>query len=395
MSTFHENVSILPASKQLYTLKELRRNGETQIILNSLLRLSLEDMTLEKLLRMALDLVTSIPWLSFQSKGGVFLVDDREPEVLRMVAQNGLAKPLLEKCQRVPFGRCLCGRAALQQEIIFAAEVNEAHETRYDGIVPHGHYCVPIAYSGKILGVLNLYVREGHQYSKQEEEFLAAVADTLAGIIVRKGGEKALNESLQRMRLTLDGTVNALATIAEKRDPYTAGHQQRVAALACAIGREMNLDHEKVEATRIAATLHDIGKISVPSEILTKPGVLTDIEWSMIRCHPEAGYEILKGIPFTWPVATIVRQHHERIDGSGYPDGLSGRDILLEAKILAVADVVEAMVSHRPYRPARGVEKAFQEITRNANILYDPRVVEACLNLFNSDDLSMFARCQY
>jgi putative nucleotidyltransferase with HDIG domain len=166
------------------------------------------------------------------------------------------------------------------------------------------------------------------------------------------------------------------------RDPYTAGHQARVTRLACAIAKETGLPDERIQGLNVAGTLHDLGKMYVPAEILSKPTRLTESEMMIIKAHPQAAYDILKGIEFPWPVAQIVLQHHERRDGSGYPQGLSGDDILLEARILAVADVVEAMASHRPYRPAHGIDKALEEISQNRDLLYDAGVVDACLKLF-------------
>ena len=166
------------------------------------------------------------------------------------------------------------------------------------------------------------------------------------------------------------------------RDPYTAGHQRRVTKLACAIAKEIGLTKEQIEGLRVAAIIHDIGKINIASEILSKPGRLTKLEFEMIKTHPQTGYEILKEIEFPWPVAQIVLQHHERMNGSGYPQGLSGKDILIEARILGVADVVEAMASYRPYRPALGIDKALEEILNNKGVLYDPDVVDACLKVF-------------
>lgn len=200
----------------------------------------------------------------------------------------------------------------------------------------------------------------------------------------RKRAEKALKHSIDHLHKVLDGTVNALALTAEKRDPYTSGHQQRVSKLAVAIGKEFGLSKEQIKGIRIATTLHDIGKMYVPAEILSKPGQLTYIETLLIKTHPRIGYDIVKTIPFEYPVAKIILQHHERIDGSGYPSGLLGRNILLEAKILAVADVVEAMASHRPYRPAQSIDKALSEIEKNKGILYDPDVVDLCLGLFRN-----------
>jgi PAS domain S-box-containing protein/putative nucleotidyltransferase with HDIG domain len=200
-------------------------------------------------------------------------------------------------------------------------------------------------------------------------------------ITERHKAEEALKESLARVTEIQDGTIQALVTATETRDPYTAGHQRRVTQLACAVARELGLSAERVAGLRVTGLLHDIGKISVPAEILSRPGKISQTEMMIVRAHAESSYDILKKIAFPWPVAEICWQHHERLDGSGYPRGLAGEDILLEARILAVADVVEAMVSHRPYRPALGMDKALEEIERQKGTLYDPQVVEACTKL--------------
>ncbi|MBU4388277.1 MAG: HD-GYP domain-containing protein [Proteobacteria bacterium] len=166
------------------------------------------------------------------------------------------------------------------------------------------------------------------------------------------------------------------------RDLYRDRHQKRVSQLACAMAREMSLPEEQIEGIRVAGIIHDIGKISVPMEILSKPGRITESEFDIVKNHAQAGYDILKSIKFPWPIAQIVLQHHERMDGSGYPQGLSGEDILLEARILGLADIVEAMASHRPYRPALGIDKALEEISINKGKLYDAEVVNACLRVF-------------
>lgn len=197
--------------------------------------------------------------------------------------------------------------------------------------------------------------------------------------------QERLRQSLRDLRRTLDETVAALAITSEKRDPYTAGHQQRVAQLAHAISLRLGLPEEQREAVRVAALLHDIGKIYIPAEILAKPTRLTNMEMGMMKTHSEVGRDILKNVSFPWPVAQIVLQHHERVDGSGYPHGLAGEDILLEARVVAVADVVEAMSSHRPYRPALGLSMALAEIEDNAGQLYENDIVAACLKLFNQD----------
>ncbi|WP_051408992.1 HD domain-containing phosphohydrolase [Syntrophorhabdus aromaticivorans] len=201
-------------------------------------------------------------------------------------------------------------------------------------------------------------------------------------ITERKLAEEALRTSIASLRRTLDGTVKALATTIEMRDPYTAGHQNRVAEIACMIAEEMDLPNDRIEGIRVMGFLHDIGKIVVPAEILSKPGKLNEYEFHIIKAHSQAGYDILKGIELPWPVATAIIQHHERLDGSGYPQGLSGDEIILEARILCVADVLEAMASHRPYRPALGIEKALDEIVQRRGTVYDSEVVDACLRLF-------------
>ncbi len=188
--------------------------------------------------------------------------------------------------------------------------------------------------------------------------------------------------TLTELNQIFDQTINALAWAVQMRDPYTSAHQFRVAQLACAMARELRLDDDKTKGIYVTAILHDLGKINVPSEILSKPGKLTDVEFSLIKEHPKVGYDILRRIDFPWPVAQSVLQHHERIDGSGYPAGLCCKDILLEAKIIAVADVIESMASHRPYRTAVGLSAALEEIRINAGILYDKTIVEACLQVF-------------
>jgi putative nucleotidyltransferase with HDIG domain len=204
----------------------------------------------------------------------------------------------------------------------------------------------------------------------------------------RKQTEKELQQSYKKLQKTMEDTINVIVKIVEAKDPYTAGHQMNVSKLATAIAKEIKLSPDRIEGIRIASLVHDIGKISLSAEILSKPTKLNEIEYSLIKDHSQIGYDILKNIDFLWPVAEIILQHHERIDGSGYPQGLKGNDILLEARIMAVADVVEAMSSHRPYRPALGIDKAFEEISQNRCILYDPEVVDALLDSLKKKILS-------
>ncbi len=189
--------------------------------------------------------------------------------------------------------------------------------------------------------------------------------------------------TLSKLRSAMNSIIDAMAFTVETRDPYTAGHQRRVTDLARAIAAEMGLSDDEIDGIRMAGVIHDLGKISIPAEILSKPGKLSPIEFELIKTHPQTGYDILKNIEFPWPVAQIVYQHHEKLDGSGYPLGVSGSDILIESRVLTVADVVEAIASHRPYRAALGIEKSLEEIVRLRGLHFDAAVVDACVTLFN------------
>lgn len=239
------------------------------------------------------------------------------------------------------------------------------------------------------LGVLAIYAGEPGAFDETEVKLLAELADELTfGIYARRVRQERDHyqqehlRSAERIKDGLMGTISAIARTLEKRDPYTAGHQNRVSELATAIAREYGLDGERIEGLRLGAMIHDIGKIYVPAEILTRPGQLTEVEFGMIKAHPGVGYDIVKGVAFPWPVADMVLQHHERMDGSGYPAGLVGDQIILEARILAVADVVEAVTNPRPYRAPGGIDAALSEIETKRGQCYDAQVVDACLRLF-------------
>jgi len=204
-----------------------------------------------------------------------------------------------------------------------------------------------------------------------------------------KKTEKEREENPERILKTLKAVIQAMTVAIETRDPCTANHQRRVSDLALAIASEMNLPSNQIESIRMASAIHDIGKLSVPAELLSKPTKLTELEFRLIKCHSQIGYEILKDIEFPWPIARIVLEHHERTDGSGYPNGLTGEGLLIESRILAVADVVEAIASHRPYRPARGIEASLDEISKKRDMLYDPEVTDACLRLFRENNYEL------
>ena len=194
--------------------------------------------------------------------------------------------------------------------------------------------------------------------------------------------EKTKDQIIKEMHKIIEGTANIITKVVELRDPYSIGHQQRVSKLATAIAREMELPQDKIEGTKIASLVHDIGKVNLPTEIISKPNKLIDVEFNLIKNYPKVGHDILKKVDFPWPIAEIVLQHQEKIDGSGYPRGLKGSEICIEAKILGVANVVEAMSSYKSYRPALSIDEALAEIIENKNILFDPEVVDTCLKLF-------------
>jgi putative nucleotidyltransferase with HDIG domain/PAS domain S-box-containing protein len=246
---------------------------------------------------------------------------------------------------------------------------------------------VPLRLKDEVIGAL--VVQNYHDsavYTRKDMEILEFVSEQVAAAVERKKIDEEMKLSFQKLKKTSTSIIFTMAKILELRDPYTAGHQQRVARLASAIAREMGLSEEKVDGIFMAALIHDIGKIYVPAEILNRPAKLNDTEMELVKTHPSIGYDIVKEIDFDQPVGRIVAQHHERMDGSGYPSGIGEKDIILEARILAVADVVEAMASHRPYRPAFSVQEALDEIARYRNSLYDRQVVDACLKVFHDDD---------
>jgi putative nucleotidyltransferase with HDIG domain len=217
---------------------------------------------------------------------------------------------------------------------------------------------------------------------KDDEGAFAGIIESFTDASTLKATQKALVRSHERLRKAMGGIIQAMSLTIEKRDPYTAGHQRRVAKLCRAIGTELGLDWECIQGLRMAAAIHDLGKIHIPAAILNKPGRLSEHEIAIIRQHAETAYEILKNIDFPWPIAEAIYQHHERLDGSGYPRGLQGDEIILEARIIAVADVAEAISSFRPYRQALGTEVAMAELRKGRGILFDPQIVDICIDLF-------------
>jgi len=241
---------------------------------------------------------------------------------------------------------------------------------------------LPLSHGNRTFGGLSIYSSESDAFDEEDVRLLEELASDLAYGIITLRARTEHEQHAMILRQSLEQSIQTIATTVEARDPYTAGHQRRVAELATAIAQEMGLPEEQVHGIHLAAIIHDLGKIHIPAEILSKPGKLNEIEFMLIKTHPKSGYDILKDVKFPWPIADIILQHHEKLDGSGYPQGLKGDQILLESKILTVADVVEAMSSHRPYRPTLGVVAALSEIGRGRGSTYDPAVVDTCRRLF-------------
>ncbi|WP_283743850.1 HD domain-containing phosphohydrolase [Sideroxydans sp. CL21] len=273
------------------------------------------------------------------------------------------------------------GEPKVVQDILSEPETNLWHENaRRNGYA--SCIALPLMDGKRAFGALVLFDRKVNVFDADEVGVLEEMSGDLAFGILTLRVKLAHREHAQRLQDNMLQTVEAIASIVEMRDPYTSGHQARVAELAKEIAGRMGLPEDQVQAIHLAGLVHDLGKIRIPAEILSKPGRLDEIEYSLIKMHPQAGYDILKGIDFSWPIAQMVLQHHERMDGSGYPQGLKGDEILPGARILIVADVVEAMSSHRPYRPGLGVQAALEEITKSRGVRYDPQVVDACVALF-------------
>lgn len=345
----------------------------------------------------------------YYDRGMILLVDSKETQLF-FSAGFGLGEEQLKVVKettfdlRKPETRGVFVLSFREQKPYLVNDINELKETISAKSLEYlkkmgskSFVCCPIVYEKDSLGVLVVdNIEKKREFTQTDVSLLMGIAPQI-GISInnallidqRKQNEEELKQSVNKLRKTMGGIIQAMALAVECRDPYTAGHQRRVADLARSIAQERGLSKDQIEAVRMAGIVHDLGKISIPAEILSKPTKLSPLEFGLIKVHPQTSYDILKDIEFPWPIAGIVLQHHERIDGSGYPAGLKDQEILPEAKVLMVADVVEAIASHRPYRPAYGLEVALEEISRNRGILYDPEVVDACLKLFKEKGFTL------
>ncbi|MHC4321463.1 MAG: HD domain-containing phosphohydrolase, partial [Planctomycetota bacterium] len=308
---------------------------------------------------------------------------NEDENMLELQASAGMSTHIDGAHSRIPVGSLKIGKIAeegkpyLTNNVIDDPWIIDKDWVRREGMIAFAGY--PLLVDGHLVGVLAMFARE--LLTEDTLDALAPLTDEIALGIRRKIGETVVKQSLEKLKMTVDGIIDALALTVEQRDPYTAGHQKRVSKLACAIAGKMGMPKDQVDGLRTAGVLHEIGKRHIPAEILSRPGKLTDDELNIVKTHAQVSYDILKGIEFPWPVADIVHQHHEHMDGSGYPLGLTDGDILVEAKILCVSDVVEAMASHRPYRPALGMDKALEKIASGKGVCYDSDVVDACVKV--------------
>jgi len=316
--------------------------------------------------------------------------------IVQPVAHAGAGTGYLENLhirlkteEREPVSQALLTR---KPQIVRRINAYPVHAQWRSQALSHGYsamIALPLNEDDRIFGTLNIYSAEADVFDAEEVKLLTELAEDVAYGIAslharsqHKTAAEELQESYRKLSTIFEQTVNALASAVGKRDPYTTDHQRRVTALASFMGQELGLPQDQVKGIHLAGMLHDIGKLAIPSEILSKPTRLSEAEFTIIKTHPMVASEILKTIEFPWPISEIALQHHERIDGSGYPQGLTKNKILLETRILSVADVVEAISSHRPYRPAYSLEYTLEEISRNRGVIYDAEAVDVCLRLF-------------
>ena len=284
-----------------------------------------------------------------------------------------------------PTGRCIrSGKVEVADEIL-----NDANMAPWrENALRHGFrssIALPFRHTQGSKAVLTAYGDAPCAWTQSEQRLLEQIASDLGFGITTLRTAVSRAESQESLRASLEQTIQVIAETVDRRDPYTAGHQRRVADLCVRIAVQLGMTDDRIHGLRLAASIHDLGKIGIPSEILSWPGQLTPSQFNLLKEHVQFGYDIIKDVKFPWPIATIILQHHERLDGSGYPYAITAEQILMESRILAVADVVEAMSSHRPYRPSRGIDTALEEIQGNSNVRYDATVVDACVHLFRNE----------
>lgn len=390
-------------SRRLLAEAEIVRRNAVLEGMNRILKWTLTCESNEELTRLCLSVVEALTQSKFS-----FISKLSQSDGMNVIAASGTGRDI----------GCLVNKADAEARTnemkvrgIWAELIREDRSVIKNDLVSHadqfrtpegypeltGCMSVPLKSSDEYFGSICVCNKQS-AYDREDLEIVETIAPVIVEALLHKRAqlretqktrnlaraEEKLKESLADVHKAMGGVIQAFSFTVESRDPYTAGHQLRVSDLAGAIADEMGLDYGRIEVIRMGGSIHDLGKIQVPAEILSKPGKLTPLEFEMIKLHPKTGYEILKDVDFPWDIARSVLQHHERLDGSGYPDGISGEDIEMESRIIAVADVVEAMVSHRPYRPALGIDNALAEIVSKRGVAFDDAAVDACERIFDS-----------
>ncbi|MBF0424624.1 MAG: response regulator [Magnetococcales bacterium] len=364
-------------SKRKRLEQERERAMQNRMAISAILETSLESLSLTRQLEVALNIIHTLPWLAVDARGGIFLADD-QAKVLTLVVQKMCGDGgAFRGCTQVPYGACLCGQAAVSRKIIHAGWEDQRHDRRFIGARPHGHYCVPIQFQQRLLGVLNVFLPDGHAFSHEEEGVLHTVAQTLATIIERRKMEEVLEHTNRALKETRLEIIHRLGMAAEFRDNETGMHIIRMSHYAALLARAAGMNEERCDILLNAAPMHDVGKIGITDAILLKRGRLTEGEFAAMKTHTTIGAHMLFGHneePLKM-AHVIALTHHERWDGSGYPHGLSGEQIPLEGRICAVADVFDALTSVRPYKEAWSVSQAVAELRRCSGTHFEPRLI--------------------
>jgi hemerythrin-like metal-binding protein len=356
--------------------KNLSPEWETRAAISAILEITLTNQSFKAQLDQILDVIVSISWLRAAKQGAVFVANARNELVL--VVEHSLARELIELCAKVPFGHCLCGKAAQERKLQFKTCVDQDHETRFEGMKPHGHYNVPLMDEDRVLGVMVLYIEHEHEPHPEEEIFMTMLGQTVSSFIQNRSLQAAAGIKNLRFQKAQQEIVQKLLTASEYRDNETGAHIQRMSKYAVALGRSISMDAKQLHLLELAAPMHDIGKIGIPDGILLKPGRLSEEEYTAMQAHTTIGAEILQGShPLLVASREIALTHHERWDGKGYPRGLAGTEIPIFGRICALVDVFDALTSERPYKKAWSIEKALDYIQENSGAHFDPRLVKA------------------
>lgn len=387
--------------------EKARAQAQRLSVVNEISRAINSTLNIESIYETIVEQLKRLLSFPFATNIAVYHPEDDSFVFSHIYDSSGVLQKFMKVHQHYPSDSLALGEAFKSKKTLYIPDGR---------VVPHGEKLrkelldegivaflnLPLIIEEKCIGTLNIGAFHDNPFTEDEIALLETLSRHLAiamnnariyedlrkEVNERKRAEDVVKQTLEKLRNSLRRIIDVIALTVESKDPYTAGHQRRATDLARAIATEMELPPQRIDGIRMAGVIHDLGKLIVPSEILSKPGKLSEQEFNLIKMHPKVGYDILKDIEFPWPVAQIVLQHHEKLNGSGYPSGLTGEDILLEAKILAVSDVVEAMASHRPYRPSLGMPTALDEISKNRGVLYDPTVVDACLKCVTQGNFS-------